>query len=213
MRFPDPRNASPEGIVTIGGDLEPQTVVDAYRRGIFPWPVEEYPLLWFCPPERAILRFERLHVPRSLARAARRSTLRFSFDEAFPAVVYSCATTRRPGQDGTWITREVVDSYIVLHEIGVAHSIEAWDGETLVGGVYGVAVDGVFSAESMFYRCSNASKLCLLFLIDHLRSRGADWMDVQVMTPHMEMLGAEAVEREDFLELLSRTQQRRVELF
>lgn len=213
IEFPDPRTASPEGIVAIGGDLHPDSVLAAYRRGIFPWPVENLPLLWFCPPERAILRFAALHVPRSLSRAARRTHLRFSIDSAFAAVIRGCAGARRPGQEGTWITPDVITAYIRLHEIGVAHSVEAWDGDALVGGVYGVAVDGAFAAESMFYRVTNASKLCILHLIDHLRGRGLDWMDVQTMTPHMARLGAELLDREEFLALLHDTRVRRLSLF
>jgi len=213
VNFPDPRTASPEGIVAIGGDLHPESVLAAYRRGIFPWPVETLPLLWFCPPERAILRFSDLHVPRSLARSRRRAKLRFSFDEAFAQVIRSCAETARPGQDGTWITDDVIGAYICLHELGVAHSVEAWDEDGLAAGAYGVAVEGSFAAESMFYRVSEASKLCLLHLVEHLRSRGAEWMDVQTMTPHMKRLGAHLIDREDFLRLLRTTQAKDLALF
>ncbi len=213
MKFPDPRNASPEGIVAIGGDLSPETVVQAYRLGIFPWPIEDYPLLWHCPPGRAILRFDSVHISRSLARAQRRSGFRFSVDECFPEVICSCALAYRPGQDGTWITDEVIDAYIELHELGIAHSVEAWDGDMLAGGIYGVAVAGVFSAESMFYHRSDASKLCLLHLVEHLRARALTWMDVQVMTPHMQRLGAETIGRDAFLQLLRETQEQDLELF
>ncbi len=213
IEFPDPRSASPEGIVAIGGDLHPESVLAAYRLGIFPWPVDNLPLLWFCPPERAIVRFAAVHVPRSLARAARQCTLRFSLDEAFADVIDACAHSPRPGQDGTWITPEVIAAYIRLHELGIAHSVEAWDGERLVGGLYGVAVDGAFAAESMFYRAPNASKLCVLHLIDHLRGRGLEWMDVQTMTPHMGRLGAELIDRDEFLALLQATRRLRLRLF
>ncbi len=213
VEFPDPRTASPEGIVAIGGDLHPESVLAAYRQGIFPWPVDDLPLLWFSPPERAILQFRDLHIPRSLASSARRCELRMSIDEAFGEVIRSCAETERPGQDGTWITAEVIEAYIRLHQLGIAHSVEAWQGNWLVGGVYGVAVDGAFSAESMFYRVSNASKLCVLHLIDHLRSRDLDWMDVQTMTPHMERLGAKLLDRDEFLVRLDATRARGLLLF
>ncbi len=213
VKFPDPRTASPEGIVAIGGDLHPESLVTAYRQGIFPWPVENLPLLWFCPPERAVVDFARLHVPRSLARARRDCELRFSVDRAFAAVIRACATAPRPGQDGTWITPAVIDAYIRLHELGIAHSFEAWEGEELVGGVYGVDVEGAFAAESMFYRRANASKLCILQLVDHLRGRGLDWIDVQTMTPHMERLGARLIDRESFLERLAATRARGLRLF
>lgn len=213
VKFPDPRTASPEGIVAIGGDLHPDSVRSAYRQGIFPWPVERLPLLWFCPPERAILRFADLHVPRSLAIARRHCGWRFSLDEAFAEVIRACAETPRPGQDGTWITHDVMDAYTNLHEAGVTHSVEAWRGDELVGGVYGVDVDGAFAAESMFFRQPNASKLCLLFLVDHLASRGLDWMDVQTMTPHMQRLGATLLRRDEFLALLQETRSRGLGLF
>jgi leucyl/phenylalanyl-tRNA--protein transferase len=197
-----------DDIVAVGGDLAPATLVAAYRRGIFPWPVEGLPLLWFCPRERALLDFADLHVGRSLARARRRSTLRFTVDAAFPAVIRACADAPRPGQESTWITPEIAAAYLRLHRLRVAHSVEAWRGERLVAGVYGVDVDGTFAAESMFHREPDASKLALLHLVDVLRAGGVDWLDVQVMTPHLERLGARPVPRADFLARLARTRAR-----
>ena len=202
-----------DDIVGVGGRLDPETLLRAYRRGIFPWPVEGLPLLWFCPRERAILDFSRLHVGRSIARARRRSTLRFTVDAAFDAVIRACADTPRPAQDGTWITDEIVSAYTRLHELGVAHSAEAWRGRDLVAGIYGVAVDGAFAAESMFHRESDASKLVLLHLVDHLAAAGLDWIDIQVMTPHLERLGAHVVSRGQFLARLTRTRARGLVLF
>ncbi|MGH7786445.1 MAG: leucyl/phenylalanyl-tRNA--protein transferase [Candidatus Binatia bacterium] len=213
IQFPDPRTASPEGIVAIGGDLHPESVLAAYRQGIFPWPVEKLPLLWFCPAERGVLDFAALHVPRSLARARRQTTLRFTIDRNFPGVIRGCAATPRPGQQGTWITPAVIAAYVRLHDLGVSHSVEAWDGDELVGGSYGVDVDGAFAAESMFYRRPNASKLALLHLIDYLRRRGLDWIDVQTLTPHMKRLGARLVPRDEFLDRLQRTRARGLRLF
>lgn len=213
IQFPDPRTASPEGIVAIGGDLHPESVLAAYRQGIFPWPVEKLPLLWFCPAERGVLDFSALHVPRSLRGARRRSGLRFSIDTAFRDVIRGCADTRRPGQQGTWITPAVIQAYVRLYDLGIAHSVEAWAGDALVGGAYGVDVDGAFAAESMFYRRPNASKLALLYLIDRLRARGLDWIDVQTLTPHMGRLGARLVGRDEFLDRLQRTRARGLRLF
>jgi leucyl/phenylalanyl-tRNA--protein transferase len=213
IQFPDPRSASPEGIVAIGGDLDPESVLAAYRQGIFPWPVEKLPLLWFCPPERAVLEFAELHVPRSLARARRTTKLGFTIDEAFDAVIRGCAETPRPGQQGTWITPAVIAGYVRLHRLGAAHSVEAWRGDRLVAGLYGVDVDGAFAAESMFYREPNASKLAILHLIDHLRARGLEWIDIQTLTPHMVRLGAKTIGREEFLARLHRTRARRLRLF
>jgi leucyl/phenylalanyl-tRNA--protein transferase len=213
LEFPDPRTAGPEGILAIGGDLHPQSLLKAYRQGIFPWPAEGLPLLWFCPAERGVLEFADLHIPRSLVRARRRSVLRFSIDTDFPAVIRACARTPRPQQAGTWITPEIIIAYTRLHRMGIAHSVEAWHATRLVGGVYGVDVDGAFAAESMFYREPDASKLALLHLVDHLRSRGLDWLDVQVLTPHVARLGARAVSRDQFLEKLRRTRARGLRLF
>ena len=210
--FPDPREATPEGVVAFGGRPEPALLAEAYARGIFPWPVEGYPLLWFSPPERALLFFRELHVPRSLARERRRTRLTFTIDRAFERVIGTCARVERP-DGGTWITPEMIRGYREFHRRGGAHSVEAWDGEELVGGVYGVDAGGAFAGESMFYRRPNASKLALLFLIEHLKGRGLDWLDIQVMTPHMRALGARLVSRDEFLQRLARTRRRGLKLF
>jgi leucyl/phenylalanyl-tRNA--protein transferase len=211
--FPDPRSATPEGIVAVGARPEPELLAEAYARGIFPWPVEGYPLLWFSPPERGVLFFEELHVPRSLARERRRTRLVFTIDRAFERVIRACAAVPRAHEQGTWITREMVRGYCEFHRRGRAHSVEAWEGGELVGGLYGVDAGGAFAGESMFHLRPNASKLALLFLIEHLASRGLEWLDIQVLTPHMEALGARLVPREEFLARLSRTQARGLKLF
>lgn len=213
VRFPDPREANSEGVVAVGGDLEPQTLITAYRNGIFPWPVSGLPLLWFSPPRRAVLEFTDLHVGRSLARARRRTRFRFTIDQAFPAVIVSCATTPRRGEPGTWITPEMQHAYIRLHHMGIAHSVEVWNGSRLVGGIYGVDVDGAFAAESMFHLENDASKLALLYLIDHLARAGLDWLDIQVLTPHLARLGAKELDREVFLKKLQETRARGLVLF
>lgn len=213
IQFPDPRTASPEGIVAIGGDLHPESVLAAYRQGIFPWPVEKLPLLWFCPAERGVLEFAALHLPRSLRRAARVAPYTFTIDRDFAAVIRGCAETPRPNQHGTWITPAVIAAYSRLHAMGIAHSVEAWAGDRLVGGAYGVDVDGAFAAESMFHHSPNASKLALLHLIGHLRARDLDWIDVQTLTPHMARLGAQLVPREHFLARLQHTRGRGLHLF
>jgi leucyl/phenylalanyl-tRNA--protein transferase len=213
LEFPDPRSANPEGVVAIGGDLHPDSLLLAYRQGIFPWPVEGLPLLWFSPAERGVLEFARLHVPRSLARAQKHTTLQFTVDAAFAQVIRGCADTPRPGQDGTWITKQIVTAYTRLHRLGVAHSVEAWSGPHLVGGIYGVDVGGAFAAESMFYHEPNASKLALLHLINHLRSHGLDWLDTQVLTPHVVRLGARAMPRDAFLDKLRQARARGLRLF
>jgi leucyl/phenylalanyl-tRNA--protein transferase len=213
IRFPDPRGAGDDGLVAVGGDLRPETLMTAYRQGIFPWPIEGWPLTWFSPARRAVLEFERLHVARSLAREMRRTPLRFTIDRAFDRVIESCARIPRAHEDGTWITPQMVRAYCELHRRGHAHSVEAWEGGELVGGLYGVDADGAFAGESMFYLRPNASKLALLFLVEHLRARGLDWIDVQVMTPHMRALGAREIARDLFLEKLSATRRRGHRLF
>ena len=204
--MPDPRLARSD-IVALGGDLEWETLVDAYSKGIFPWPTDELPFLpWFCPDPRAVLFFDELRVPRSVRRLQRQLQLSFTIDAAFDQVIEACSTVPRPGQDGTWIFPEIVEAYREMHRRGYAHSVEAWQDGELVGGLYGVSVNGTFAGESMFHRVSGASKLALLHLIGHLDGRGLKWLDAQVMTPHVEMLGAREVRREAFLNLLLREQ-------
>ena len=200
LQFPDPRETGPEGVVAAGGDLHPDSLRLAYRQGIFPWPHPGLPLLWFCPPRRAILDFSRLHVGHRLARIRRTSRLTFTRDAAFERVIAACRGAKRPGQAGTWITPAMERAYCRLHRDGDAHSVEAWDENgQLVGGVYGVDAGGAFGGESMFHTQPNASKLALLFLVDHLAARGADFMDIQMLTPHMEALGAVEIPRDEFL--------------
>ena len=220
--FPGPsqlvHHPDPDGVVAIDGDLSVPTLLKAYRLGIFPWPTDVRlhargpivnVLLWFCPPERAILEFRNLQVNRSLAKARRRAletgALEFTIDQAFREVMRGCASVPRPGSEGTWITNEMLEAYGTLFDAGHAHSVEAWNaaGE-LVGGVYGVEVDGVFAAESMFHRTDNASKLALVRLMEWLHSRGIEWIDIQMMTPHLEKLGARSLSRRDYLVLLHR---------
>lgn len=214
VRFPDPADATPEGIVAIGGDLHIETLRLAYREGIFPWPHAGLPLLWFSPPERAVLDFASLHLPERLARMRRRSDLTFTIDRAFDDVIAACQRTPRRGQDGTWITPAMQRAYRQLHRAGDAHSVEAWTPEgQLAGGLYGVTAGGVFSGESMFFRVGGASKLALLFLIDRLAERGATWIDIQTMTPHFALLGAREIPRAAFLERLRDAQARPLRLF
>lgn len=213
LRIIDPREAGDSDIVGIGEDLRPETLIWAYRQGIFPWPMRGLPLLWHCPTERAIIEFANLHVPRSLARTRRQCRWTFSINHAFEQIIEGCRQSPRPDQEGTWITLAMRAAYTALHQQGYAHSVETWDEEgTLVGGLYGVAVDGVFTGESLFYRRPNASKLALLFWIEHLQSRGLDWIDIEVMTPHMETLGATLIPRDAFLDRLTATHARHLTL-
>ncbi len=201
-------------VVDFGTPLNVETVAEAYRKGIFPWYTKGIPLPWHCPEQRAILEFDELHIPRSLKRAQRKARYSFTIDKDFRAVITNCAAAKRPEQGGTWITSEFIDVYCDLYHAGMAHSVEAWDaGGKLVGGLYGVDAGGVFCGESMFYKKPNASKLALLFLIDHLNARGATWLDAQVMTPHLETLGAKEIGRDEFLSRLSQVQSHAIKLF
>lgn len=205
---PDP--ADQLGLVALDYRLSPERLISAYRHGIFPWPdgTPFNPIPWVCPPRRAILEFDCLHVPKNLRKSQRGlSRLVFTIDAAFEPVIHACAAAPRRGQDGTWITPAMMGAYIELHRQNQAHSVEAWDGEALVGGLYGVTAGGVFTGESMFHRIGDVSKLCVLFLIDYLRTRGASWIDIQQLTPHFALLGAREVPREDFLAML-RAEQR-----
>ena len=211
---PDPKDAY--GIVALDFDLTPERVISAYRHGIFPWPDGHslHPIPWVCPPRRAILEFAALHLPRSLRKSQRKlAGLRFTFDHAFPAVIGACAAARRPGQRGTWITPPMIATYIGVHRRGHAHSVEAWDGETLVAGMYGITSGGVFAGESMFHRIDDGSKLCLLHLVAHLATRGSAWLDIQQLTPHLAALGAREISRADFLSRLAAAQRQPNRLF
>lgn len=201
---PDP--ADKFGLVALDYNLSAARIVSAYRHGIFPWPDGGpfSPIPWVCPPRRAILEFAALHVPRNLRKAQRTQTsLRFTADQAFAEVIQACAAAARPGQRGTWITPAMIAAYLEVHQLGHAHSIEAWDGAELVGGLYGVTAGGVFTGESMFHRRSDVSKLCVLHLIEHLRARGATWLDIQQLTPHFAQLGAHEISRAEFLRKLA----------
>ena len=210
-RFPDPRYARGD-VVAVGDDLRVDTLRDAYRHGIFPWPHERLPLPWFSPRRRTVLFFDQLHVGRTLRRA-QRGALRFTVDQAFADVIKACAESPRGDDAGTWIGPDIIEAYTRLHRAGDAHSVEVWDGDALAGGLYGVDAGGVFTGESMFHRTPNASKLALLFLVEHLRARGATWLDCQVSTPHMHALGAREIGRARFLDMLAGVQARGLRLF
>ena len=211
--FPDPRDAPYGDIVAVGGNLHTLNLLSAYERGIFPWPIEGWPLTWFSPQERAIIEFKNLKISRSLAKVRRREPYRLTIDAAFRAVILACARVPRAEEQGTWITPQMLDAYCRLHELGHAHSVEAWEGDALVGGLYGVDAGGAFAGESMFYLRPNASKLALLHLIERLQERGLDWLDIQVMTPHMQALGARTITRDEFLCKLDAARARKLKLF
>jgi leucyl/phenylalanyl-tRNA---protein transferase len=200
-------------IIGFGGDLTLENLRNAYRRGIFPWHVEGLPLPWYCPEDRAILEFDQIHIPKSLRKELAKTHFTFTIDKDFEAVIKSCSRAKRGDGQGTWITNEFIRAYCDFRAAGDAHSVEVWEDNELVGGLYGVDAGGVFCGESMFHTRSNASKFALLHLVEHLKKRGATWLDIQVMTPHFEVLGAEELEREDFLDKLEETQKLNLVLF
>ena len=199
LSFPDPENANEEGIVAVGGDVSPERLLVAYRSGIFPWPARGYPLLWFSPDPRFALTPSRAHVSRSLRKVIRKGQLHVTADTAFDRVITACAAVPRPHQHGTWITRELQDGYRGLHDLGYAHSIEAWRDDELVGGLYGVALGGTFAGESMFASEPDASKVAFTTLLGHLAMWGSRIVDCQVHTEHLARFGATMWPRERFL--------------
>jgi len=200
LRFPDPRDAGADGLVAVGGDLETSTLLEAYSHGIFPWPHDDYPLLWFSPDPRGVLDFEEFHVPRSLKKwAAKHSHWNYTVNKSTAEVIKACQGQKRPGQDGTWITNEIVDAYCRFAGEGYVKSLECWDDEELIGGIYGVQLNQRFSGESMFYRKPNASKMCVWRLVEHLQGQGQTWMDIQMVTPVTASFGGKYIPREEFL--------------
>jgi leucyl/phenylalanyl-tRNA--protein transferase len=202
--FPPVSWASSDGVIAVGGHPDAETLKTAYSRGIFPWPHEGVPLLWFSPDPRFVLTPESAHVARSLRREMRRGTFGVRADTAFREVIRGCSTRPRPGQDGTWITEEMIAGYTALHEEGLAHSIEAWRDGRLVGGLYGIALGGVFFGESMFALEPNASKVAFATLLANLIRWGFALVDCQAYTDHLATFGAIEVRRSRFLAVLKR---------
>jgi len=206
FRFPDPARAGADGLIAQGGDLEPSTLIGAYRQGIFPWPYDERALLWWSPDPRAIVPLDGLHVSRRLARTLRSGRFRVTINAAFAEVVAGCAD-----RDDTWITEAMREAYVRLHTLGWAHSVEIWERDgSLAGGLYGVAIGGLFAAESMFHRGRDASKAALVALVEHARHVGVTVLDVQMPTPHLSSLGARTVPRAEYLAMLPAALGRRV---
>lgn len=201
--FPPPELSEAGGLLAVGGDLSPERLLNAYRSGIFPWYSEGEPIWWHSPDPRFVLEPERLHIPRSLAKVIRRRPYEVRFDTAFAAVIRGCATAPRPGQRGTWITRAMVRAYERLHQLGVAHSAEAWREGELVGGLYGVSLGDVYFGESMFARAPDASKMAFVVLVRWMRARGVGLVDSQVRTDHLARFGAEEWPRRRYLDRLA----------
>src|SRR5271157_210859 len=199
--FPPVHLASGNGILAIGGDLSPDRLIEAYRQGIFPWYSEGDPIIWWSPDPRFILFLEELRVSRSMMKVLRRGIFRITYDHKFREVVLSCQKSRRK-QNGTWITDDMLEAYCKLHELGIAHSAEAWHEGKLVGGIYGVSLGRCFFGESMFSLMSNASKAALINLVCKLKELKFEFLDCQVYTAHLDSLGARFISRDDFTGLI-----------
>ena len=200
MNFPDPRLAREDGLLCWGGELNVETLLKAYSIGVFPWPQEGLPLLWFSPAERGVIDFNDFHISKSLGRDLANSEFEISFDQDFEQVISHCQKIKRSHEKGTWITREVLNAYTKFHLAGYCHSVECWQGKKLVGGLYGVLVGGVFSGESMFYLADNASKFCLIRLVEFLKTLSLTWIDTQMVTPLVKNFGGKYIERNEFLD-------------
>ncbi|MHC9062661.1 leucyl/phenylalanyl-tRNA--protein transferase [Nitrospira sp. CMX1] len=203
LRFPPVEQATPEGLLAVGGDLRPERLLEAYRHGIFPWYNEGDPILWWSPDPRAVLFPSKLHIPRSLKKRLRSNVFTVTLDTCFRQVMEQCAGPRPQYPDGgTWITGDMLDAYTGLHELGYAHSVESWQEGRLVGGVYGVAIGGAFFAESMFTRVDDASKVAFVRLVRQLQLLNFRLIDCQQSSPHVMRFGAKEIPRSDFMHQL-----------
>jgi len=197
--FPDPELAEPDGLLAVGGDLSAERLLLAYSEGIFPWYSDDTPILWYSPHERFVLFPAELNISSSMKRVINSHRFNVTFDTCFADVIEACSSVPRKDQDGTWITEDMKSAYINLHQLGHAHSIEVWQGNDLVGGMYGVVVGNVFCGESMFSKVSNASKMALISLI---KSGKYKLLDCQVHTDHLESMGAGMIGRKEYMTML-----------
>lgn len=200
--FPHPSNADKHGIVAYGGDLNPLRILEAYKSGIFPWFESDQKLMWWSPDPRMILYVDKFKVSKSFKAFLKKSNYKVTFNKDFELVINSCANIKRINQKGTWITEGLIKSFIDLHEIGKAISVEVWEDDDIVGGLYGLDLDDVFCGESMFSKSSNASKIALYYLTKELRKNNYRFIDCQVPSEHLKSLGGEIISRSNFLDLI-----------
>ena len=200
--FPHPSNADKHGIVAYGGDLNPLRILEAYKSGIFPWFESDQKLMWWSPDPRMILYADKFKVSKSFKAFLKKSNYKVTFNKDFELVINSCANIKRINQKGTWITEGLIKSFIDLHEMGKAISVEVWEDDDIVGGLYGLDLDDVFCGESMFSKSSNASKIALYYLTKELRKNNYRFIDCQVPSEHLKSLGGEIISRSNFLDLL-----------
>jgi leucyl/phenylalanyl-tRNA--protein transferase len=214
--FPPVEYADEDGLLCWGGEATPETLRLAYRAGVFPWPHEGLPLLWFAPPLRGILFLDEFKLNSRTRRYLRAQNFEIRVDTCFRRVMRACGQPRRyqgEWETGTWVTKEIMRAYTSLHESGEAHSVEAFQDGQLVGGLYGVSWGGYFCGESMFYREPNASKAALAWLVEYLQFKGAGWIDCQLLTPHFEVMGAREVPREEYMVMLEQALSADIRLF
>ena len=202
LYFPPVSEASPEGILAVGGDLSTERLLLAYKNGIFPWFDDDEPILWWSPPERMVVNPREYKVAKSLRNIINRNIFKVTFDTAFEEVITNCQSIKRRGQKGTWITNSMLEAYLQLHQIGVAKSVEVWQDNQLVGGLYGIDLGKVFCGESMFSLVSNASKVAFVTLIQKLKDENYHLLDCQVHNNHLEKLGAFEISRENYIKIL-----------
>ncbi len=207
VKFPDPNVADDDGLVAIGGDLTPEYLISAYANGIFPWFSKEDPILWWSPNPRLILIPNEFKLSKSLKKTIENKIFEIKIDTDFKSVILNCSKSPRPGQDGTWITNEMIQAYIKLHEIGIAHSFETYLNNELVGGLYGVSLGKAFFGESMFFKKTDASKVAFDYLVNWCIKNGFHFIDAQQPTDHLISLGAKKMERSEFLKRLDKSLQ------
>ena len=211
LNFPDATQANNDGIVAWGGDLSPSRLIKAYKNGIFPWYSKNDPIIWWSPDPRLIMELDDFKISRSLKKSIKKFT--YKFDTNFIDVIKKCGSTKRNNQYGTWISDEIIEAYSTLHDMGIVHSVESYQNDKLVGGLYGVVIGGVFCGESMFSHVNDASKSAYAILIRHLKKWGYDFIDCQVPTNHLKSLGAKEIAREYFLGRLNKVNTNNIEHF
>lgn len=205
LYFPSVEYASPDGLLAVGGDLSPERLMLAYRNGIFPWFEDDEPILWWSPPQRMVLYFDELKVSKSMRNILNRNIFTVTFNTAFRDVIMNCRNVEREGQQGTWITNEMLEAYCRLHSLGIARSFEVWHEGELVGGLYGIDLGHVFCGESMFSKVPNASKVAFITLARQLQKENYKLLDCQVHNDHLESLGAREIDRKEFVDIVTNT--------
>lgn len=200
--FPPISETNADGILAVGGDLSSERLTLAYKSGIFPWFNEDEPLIWWSPNPRMVLFLEELVISKSMRNILRKDVFKVTFNQNFRAVISNCQRIKREGQSGTWITNDMIEAYCKLHELGMAKSVEVWQNEKLVAGLYGIDLGTIFCGESMFSKVSNASKVAFIALVNHLKEANYKLLDCQVYNEHLESLGCREIERADFMKIL-----------